>query len=270
MDINVERFSIFLWYPATAKVLVSREKGDLFMRRLLYFAMSLMLCAMAMYLCACASTGGVSIDVKKDPIKPASDLNKDATVNPSTNAITFTKEGITVTVEHWSRARLDNKFTTASQRSPFYYLDTWPQSMQSDVYHVSIKNDTTRGVVMNFKETKLYDERQYEYIPTTIEELSYRFKTKSLMDLKTKNGMELAPQILLQSRLGPKSRISAGETLEGFIPFFTPSSQAEKVWLIIVLEKEPETSTAAYQKVPFRFDYKQDLVLRKTQPITKL
>jgi hypothetical protein len=240
------------------------------MRRLLYFAMSLMLCAMVMYLCACASTGGGSFNVRKDPIKPAPDLNKEATVDPSTNAITFTKEGITLIVEHWSRARLDNKFTTSSQRSPFYYLDTWPQSMRSEVFHVSIKNDTTRGVVMNFKETKLYDERLYEYIPTTIEELNYRFKSKSLMDLKTKNGMAIAPQILLQTILGTKSLVPAGKTIEGFVPFFTPSSQAEKVWLIIVLEKEPETSTAAYQKVSFRFDYKQDPILLKTQPVTKL
>jgi len=239
------------------------------MRRFLYFTMGLMLCAMAVYLCACAA-GGVSYDTAKDPIKPAPDLNKDSTIDPSANAITITKEDITVTVEHWSRARLDNKFTTSSQRSPFYYLDTWPQSLQSEVFHVKITNNTPRGVVMNFKETKLYDERQYEYVPTTLEEIHYKFVSKNLQDLKTKHGLEAAPQILLQTILGPKSLIPAGKTMEGFVPFFTPSTMAEKVWLIIVLEKEPETATAAYQKVSFRFDYIQNLTLRKTQPVTKL
>jgi len=237
------------------------------MRRFLYLAMGLMLCAIAMYLCACASTG-VSVDMRNDPIKPSPEL-KEGTVNPSTNAITITREGITITTEHWSRARLDRKFTTASNRSPFFYLETWSQSMQSEVFHFMIKNDTPRGVLVNFKETKLYDERQYEYIPITLEDLRYKFVSKSYMDLRTKNGLDAAREIMLQEVLGPARLIPAGKMVEGFLPFFTPSTQAEKVWVIITLEKEPETATAAYQKVTFRFDYKQDLALRKIQPPTK-
>ncbi|MEK7395609.1 MAG: hypothetical protein AAB116_01615 [Candidatus Poribacteria bacterium] len=237
------------------------------MRKLSYFALNLMLLAMAIYLCSCASSGG-GVDVKNDPIKPAAEL-KEGTVDPSSNSITITKEGISITVEHWSRARLDRKFTTASQRSPFFFLETWPQSMQSDVFHIMIKNDTAKGVLVNFKETKLYDERNYEYIVITHEELRYKFVSKSYMDLKTKNGLDQARQTLLTEVLGPNRLIPAGKMVEGYTPFFTPSSQAEKVWLIFVTEKEPESATANYQRVDFRFDYKQDLVLRKTQPPTK-
>ncbi|MGB9596053.1 MAG: hypothetical protein ACPL7B_07205 [Candidatus Poribacteria bacterium] len=237
------------------------------MRKISYFTLILMLSAMAIYLCSCASSGG-GVDIKNDPIKPSPEL-KEGTVDPATNAITITKEGITVTVEHWSRARLDRKFTTASQRSPFFYLETWSQSMQSEVFHVRIKNDTPRGVLVNFKETKFYDERKYEYFVVGLDELQYKFVSRHYMDLKTKNGLELAKQILLTEILGPSRLIPAGQSVEGFVPFYTPSSQAEKVWLILVLEKEPEVATAAYQRVDFRFDFKQDLTLRKTQPPTK-
>jgi hypothetical protein len=237
------------------------------MRKLSHFALNLMLLAMAIYLCSCASSGG-GFDVKNDPIKPADEL-KEGTVNPSLSSITVTKEGISVTVEHWSRARLDRKFTTATQRSPFFYLESWAQSMQSEVFHVMIKNDTAKGVVVNFKDTKLYDERKYEYITIMLEELRYKFISKSYMDLKTKNGLDLAKQMLLSEVLGPSRLIPAGKTVEGFVPFFTPSSQAEKVWLILVTEKEPETATANYKRVDFRFDYKQDLALRRIQPPTK-
>jgi len=237
------------------------------MRKISCFALFLMLSTMVIYLCSCASSGG-GVDLKNDPLKPSPEL-KEGTVDPSTNAITITKEGITVTVEHWSRARLDRKFTNASQRSPFFYLETWPQSMQSEVFHVKIKNDTPRGVLVDFKETKLYDERKYEYFVVTLDDLRYKFVTKSYMDLKTKNGLDIAKQILLMEVLGPSRLIPAGQSAEGFLPFFTPSSQAEKVWLIVVLEKEPEVATAAYQRVDFRYDFKQDLVLRKTQQPTK-
>ena len=252
----------------TAKIISLKRERRFFMRRLLYFATSLMLCFMVIYLCSCAA-GGVSIDLKKDPIKPATDLNKEATINPSTNALTMTKEGITVTVEHWSRARLDQKYTTASMRSPFFYLETWSQSFQSEAFHVKIKNDTSRGAVVDLKETKLYDERQYEYAPTTYDEIKYKFTSKSYMDLKTKNGLETAKQILLSEVLGPSRLIPAGKEVEGFLPFFTPSTQAEKVWVIVRLEKEPETATGIYQKAEFRFDFTQDLALRRIQPPTK-
>jgi hypothetical protein len=237
------------------------------MRKFSYFALSLMLLAMSIFLCSCASSGG-GVDLKNDPIKPAAEL-KEGTINPSTGGISITKEGITITVDHWSRARLDRKFTTASQRSPFFYLETWPQSMQSEVFHITIKNDTPKGVLVNFKETKLYDERNYEYLVLSLDELRYKFVSKSYMDLKTKNGLEQAKEILLTEVLGPNRLIPAGKTVEGFAPFFTPSSQAEKVWLIFVVEKEPESATANYQRVDFRFDYKQDLTLRRIQPPTK-
>ena len=228
-----------------------------------------MLCAMVIYLCSCASMGGSNFDLTKDPIKPAPDLNKDSTIDPSTNAITITKEGITVTVEHWPRVRLDRTYTTASERSPFFYLETWSQSFQNEAFHVKIKNDTPKGVLVDFKMTKLYDERNYEYVPVTYDEIYYKFVSKSYMDLRTKNGLEKAKQIILSEVLGPKKLIPAGKTGEGFFPFFTPSSQAEKVWLIVRLEKEPESATGEYKKVEYRYDFTQDLALRRVQPSTK-
>jgi len=237
------------------------------MRKLTYPILTLMLSAMAIYLCSCAS-GGVSIDLRRDPIKPSPEL-KEGTVDLSTNTITMTKDDITVTLEHWSRARLDRKFTTSTQRSPFFYLDTWPQSMQSEVFYVTVTNNTPRSIVFDFKETTLNDERQYQYVPTTYDEIRYKFVSKSYMDLKTKQGLEAARQVLLSERIGKDGVIAAGKTVEGFLPFFTPSPQAEKVWTIITFEKEPEVATLAYEKAAFRFDYKQDLALRASQPPTK-
>lgn len=226
-----------------------------------------MLVALSFYIYSCASSGG-GVDIKNDPIKPLPEI-KEGTIDPTNNAITISREGVTVTVEHWSRARLDRKYTTAGTRSPFFYLETWPQSLQSEVFHVTIKNETPRSITLLVKETTFNDERKYVYTPVSLEDIRYKFTQKQYMDLKTKNGLDLATQILLLEKLGPSATIPAGKEIDGFLSFFPPSSQAEKVWLIITLEREPETPTAIPKKDVFRFDFKQDLVLRKTQPPTK-
>jgi len=235
------------------------------MRKFAYLALNIASAAVViMYLSSCFAGGG---GAGKDPITPAPDL-KEGTVDPRTRAITITKGGVSVTVEHWSKYRLDHKYTTPTTRSPFFYLGTWSQSFQSEAFWVTIKNDTPRGVVVNFKETKLYDERKYEYVPTELDELEYRFRTKGYFDLKAKNGLELARQILLMAVLGPKRLVPAGKTVGGFIAFYTPSKQAATVWLIITLEKEPELATAAYEKLSYRYDFVQNLALRTTQEAT--
>ncbi len=237
------------------------------MRKFLYIALNIIFLAISFYIYSCASAGG-GVDIKNDPIKPSAEI-KEGTVNPANNAITISREGITVTVEHWSRARLDRRYTTADTRSPFFYLDTWPQSHQSEVFHITIKNETPRSITLNIKETTFNDDRKYIYTPVSLDDIRYKFVQKSYMDLKTKNGLELATQILLLEKLGPSATIPAGKTIDGFLSFFPPSSQAEKVWLIITLEREPETPTAIPKKEVFRFDFTQDPILRKIQPPTK-
>ena len=232
------------------------------MRRFPCVVLDIALLIVVVHLCSCAG-GGVTDP--GDPIFPSPEL-KEGVVEPTVRTITVTKEGMTVTVAHWSRTRLNRKYTTIDMRSPFFYLETWAQSFQSEVFHVTIKNDTPRNVVMDVKKATIEDERKYVYKPQSEEDLNYRFLSKKYMDLKTKRGFELAPQILLTGALGQDKSIAPGETIAGFLPFMTPSAQATKVWLTLILEKAPEAETAAYKKVEFRFDYVQDVVLRKQQP----
>ena len=89
------------------------------------------------------------------------------------------------------------------------------------------------------------------------------------MDLRTKEGLRKAPQIMLSGILGPKKQIPAGRTVSGFLLFNTPATKASKIWLDVVLEREPELETAAYEKVKFHFEYIQDPILLKRQPATK-
>lgn len=236
------------------------------MRKFSCVALVIALLAVVVYLCSCASGGG-TIDAT-DPLTPSPEL-KEGVVDPTTNIITITRDDITVTVDHWSRQRLNRKYTSIDTRSPFFYLDNWEQTFQSEVFYVTIKNDTPKNVVVNFKETILEDEREYKYLPSTIDDLKYKFVTKRYMDLKTKKGFELAPQIMLGEILGKERLVPSGQSVEGFIPFTTPSTQVEKVWLTVVLEREPEVVTGSYERVEFRFDYIQDTVLRKTQPPVK-
>ncbi len=236
------------------------------MRKFLYIVLSIALLAMVMHLCSCA--GGGSID-PTDPILPAPELTE-GTVDPITRAITITKDDITVVSEHWSRTRINRKYTTVDTRSPFYYQETWEQAYRSEVFHVTITNNTPRNVVFSFKESSMEDEREYEYNTITeMQDLRYRFVTKRLMDLRTKGGLALAPQIMLVGKLQEGNTIPPGQTIDGFLLYNTPSTIAEKVWLNVVLEKEPESRTAAYEKVKFRFDYIQDPILLKRQPTIK-
>jgi hypothetical protein len=225
----------------------------------------LALLAVVIYLGSCV--GGGLMD-PTDPILPSPEL-KEGVVDPSTRGITITKEGISVTMQHWSRTRLNRKYTTVDMRSPFYYLETWEQTFQTEVFHVTIKNDTPRSVLFNIKEATLSDEREYVFKPVERDFYRYKFFTKKMMDLKTKNGMEILPHLMLENALDKGNTVPAGETRSGFIAFTAPSSKATKVWVQMVLEKEPEVSTAAYEPVEYKFDYIQDLVLRARQPPVK-
>ena len=240
-------------------------KGVSIMRKFSYVVLTIALLPVIVYLSSCAGTGVID---RTDPLIPLPEL-KEGTVDPATRAITITKDNITVTVEHWSRTRLNRKYTNVDTRSPFYYLETWSQSFQAEVFHVTIKNDRTKSVVVDFKETSLEDTREYVYKPIEDDFYKYKFVTKKMMDLKTKKGLRLISQIVLKDILGKDGAVPPGETRAGFIPFNTPSTQAETVWLKLVLEKEPEVPTGSYEPIEFKFDYIQDLVLRRIQPSVK-
>ena len=232
------------------------------MRRFSYITLSTALLVAVIYLCSCS--GGI-ID-PTDPILPAPEQDE-GVVDPETRTITVTKEGLTVAIQHWSKTKLNRKYTTVDMRSPFYYQETWEQSYQAEVFHVTITNNTPVGAAVIFKDSIMEDEREYIYTPTVrLADLKDRFARKQLMDLRTKRGLEKAREILLSEVLGPKHTVPAGKTVAGFLPYPTPSRQAEKIWLTIVLEKEPSTATAAYEKERFRFNFIQDLVLHKRQP----
>ncbi len=233
------------------------------MRRFSYIILSTALLIAAIYLCSC--TGGV-ID-PTDPILPAPE-QEEGVVNPELKTISVTKDDLTIVVQHWSKTRLNRKYTTVDSRSPFYFLEAWEQSYQSEVFHVTLTNNTPRGAAVVFKESIMEDEREYVYVTTTrLQDFKDRFLRKQVMDLRTKKGLKVAPQIILSSILGPKHIVPAGKTIGGFIPYPTPSRQAEKIWLTIVMEKEPATPTAAYEKVTFRYNFIQDLILHQSSGI---
>jgi hypothetical protein len=240
------------------------ERGTI-MRKFSGVVLALALLTVVIYLVSCI--GGGMMD-PTDPILPSPEL-KEGVVDPNSRGITITKENVSLTMEHWSRTRLNRKYTTVDMRSPFYYLETWEQTFQTEVFHVTIKNDTPRSVVFDFNQATLSDEREYVYKPVEDDFYKYKFFTKKMMDLKTKNGMEMLPQIMLKNALDKGNTVPAGQSRSGFIAFTAPSSQAEKVWVNLVLEKEPEVSTAAYEPVEYKFDYIQDLVLRAKQPAIK-
>jgi len=228
------------------------------MRNFSYIAMSITLSVMVVFLFSCVSGGTID---PNDPLKPSPDFNAGA-VDPVTKAMTIEKDGIIVTVEHWSKNRLDRKYTTIDMRSPFFFVESWEQTYQSEVFHIKITNNTPRRINVLFKRTILEDEREYVYQPMMLDFIKYKFQTKKMMDLKTKNGMAKAREMMLTEILGKSGEIKAGQTVEGFLPFTIPGIQVVKVWLTLAMEKEPEIATKSYEQVSFRFDYIQDLVLR--------
>ena len=254
---GIHEWLYYLHYQANLSE-EKRWKGETIMRNFSYIAMSIMLSVMVVFLFSCISGGTID---PNDPLKPSPDFNA-GPVDPVTKAMTIEKDGIIVRVEHWSKNRLDRKYTTIDMRSPFFFVESWEQTYQSEVFHIKIVNNNTRKINVVFKETILEDEREYIYQPMMFDFLKYKFQTKKMMDLKTKNGMEKARRMMLTEILGKSGEIKGGQTVEGFLPFTIPSTQAVKVWLTLSMEKEPEIATKSYEQVSFRFDYIQDLVLR--------
>jgi len=236
-------------------------KGDIVMRRFLFSILAITLLPAVVYICSCASGGAIDFT---DPITPLPELSE-GVADPITREITVTKNGVTVIVQHWSRRRLNRKYTTVDMRSPFYYLETWEQSFQSEVFQVTIKNDTTRRVIVNLDQTLINDDRKYIYRIQGIDEFKYKFVTKKMMDLKTKRGIQIAKQTLLNEVLGEKREVLPGTSVQGFLSFPGTSSIVTKLWVTLVLEMEPELATASYERVEYRFDFNQDPVARKRQ-----
>jgi len=235
------------------------------MHKFSYVALIALL-VVVMHLCSCSGTGVID---PTDPIMPSPEI-KEGTVEPASRIITVAKEDVTVAVQHWSKTRLNRKYTTVGMRSPFYYLETWAQSFQTEAFHVTITNNTPRNVVVAFEDITMTDDRDYEYNTITdLKDIRYKFVSRKLMDMRTKNGLQKATEIMLSSKLGKKNQILPGKSMGGFVIFNTPSKQSVKIQLKIVVEKEPEVRTAAYEKVVYMFDYIQDLILLKRQPATK-
>jgi hypothetical protein len=235
------------------------------MRKFSDIALSAALLVVVVYFCSC----GTSVIDPYDPILPAPE-QQEGVADPVQRTITVAKEGVTITVQHWSKTRLNRKYTTVDMRSPFYYQESWEQSFQKEVFHVTIKNDNPGKLVVLFKETVMTDEREYVYRPIVrIDDFKNAFMMKQMMDLRTKRGLQIAREIMLSEVLGPRDEVPPNSTRAGFIPYTTPSRQAEKIWLKIVMDKEPEMATAAYERLEFNFDFIQDLVLLPRQPPVK-
>lgn len=236
------------------------------MRRFSYVALVAALLAVAIYLCSCVSSGGIADTT--DPIIPSPELTE-GVVDPISRAITITRDNVTVMMEHWSKTRLNRKYTTVDMRSPFYFLESWDQALRTEAFHVTIKNDTPRSLIVNLKETICEDDREYTYKSLGVKDFRYKFTIRKMLDLKTKKGLELAYRIMLSGVIGQKREVPAGESRAGFLAYPAPSTGATKVWVTVVLEKEPELATSNYERVEFRFDYIQDPVLRAREPATK-
>jgi hypothetical protein len=202
------------------------------------------------------------------PVFPLEEQPPEAKLDPTSKAISITKNDVTISVRYWRKYDLDRKFNVGTMTSPFYYKESWKQSEKLDVFYVTIQNNSKRKIIVDVTKFYMMDNRENKYISATYDFLIERFRMRRMMDVSVRNGLAKAREILLEKRLPADNTIKPGEKVEGFVPFTMSVLRAQKLFVHIPITFVPEKPTGRYEGVEFVFHFKHDPAIRSAQPAT--
>ena len=219
------------------------------------------------------------------PVQPVGTLPEDVILEevnsdifkirpPTGQALSITKDNITVQVVYWRRADLDRKYNRGNAYSPFYETEALHQGDKTDVFYIKVTNNAATSVVYRIKGTRqvpceIVDQGDNRYGSLDYNSLKERLTYMSrATGIYVTNGLKKAREILIETQIPDTEKgIAPGESVEGFLPFYQMKHNAETLIVIIPLElKPPEGTATRYKRLVYEFPFMHDKGIRLAQP----
>ena len=193
---------------------------------------------------------------------------------PTGQALSMTKDNITVQIVYWRRADLDRKYNRGNAFSPFYETEALHQGDKTDVFYLKVTNNAPTPVVYRIKGTRqvpceMVDQGENRYGSLDYNSLKERLTYMSRASgIYVTNGLRKAREILIETQLlDTEKGIPPGESIEGFLPFYQMKHNAETLTVIIPLElKPPEGTATRYKRIVYEFPFIHNKGIRLAQP----
>ncbi len=209
------------------------------------------------------------------------DIIVDMETNPQPT-LELTQKDITVRVQYWRKAALDWKYNRQGTRSAFLSQASWKQGDKVDVFWVTITNNRQRplrtrlqdfGGNLFFKiedDVKLRaDMEGNAYFALTEDANKDRLLNRGRVTIDIKNGIDRMHPLLLETHLeARKWRVAPGETVEGYVPFYSIKPNATRLVMSIPMEIAPESEVGRWQREEFIFPMAFDRAIYEAQPAT--
>ena len=194
--------------------------------------------------------------------------------------IELTQKDVTVRVQFWRRAELDFKLNRQGKRSAFWSSPSWKQGDKVDVFWITITNGRENPLRTNLSDfqgnlfykieddIKLRDDMEGNlYFALTEVANKDRLINRGSQTIDIKNGIDDVRARLLETHLRTRDwRVGPGETVEGWVPFYSIKPWATRLFLSIPLEIAPGSETGRWQRLDYVFPMSFDRAIHEAQP----
>ena len=193
---------------------------------------------------------------------------------PTGQALSMTKDNITIQIVYWRRADLDRKYNRGNAYSPFYETEALHQGDKTDVFYLKVTNNAETPAVYRIRGTRqvpceIVDQGENRYGTLDYgglkERLTYMSRASGIY---VTNGLKTARKILIETQIPDTEKgIPPGGSVEGFLPFYQIKHNAETLTVIIPIElKPPEGTATRYKRLVYEFPFMHDKGIRLAQP----
>ena len=194
----------------------------------------------------------------------------------------LTQKDVTVRVQYWRKAALDWKYNRQGTRSAFLSQPSWKQGDKVDVFRVTITNNRQRPLRTRLEDYggNLYFQIEDDvklrpdmdgnaYFALTEEANKARLLNRGRVTIDIRNGIEAMHPLLLESHLRARDwRVAPGESVEGYVPFYSIKPNATHLVMTIPMELAPESEVGRWQREEFVFPMAFDGAIYEAQPAT--
>ena len=126
---------------------------------------------------------------------------------PTGQALSMTKDNITVQIVYWRRADLDRKYNRGNAYSPFYETEALHQGDKTDVFYLKVTNNAATPVVYRIRGTRqvpceIVDQGENRYGSLDYDSLKERLTYMSRASgIYVTNGLKTARRILIETQI---------------------------------------------------------------------
>ena len=213
------------------------------------------------------------------PIQPSDQLDENTVLDDSnpeqfdipakSPVLIMTKDDIEVAICYWRHYDINRKYHRGNTVSPFYASEALHQGEKTDVFYVKITNNRPQRVLFDVRKCMIVDQGENLYGALDYDDLVERFGLMSRIGgIPVRNGLTVARRILIEKQIGKlDDGVPAGESIEGFLPFYQTKLNARELAVMLpIVKAPPPNTTKRYQTIEFNFPFTHTESIRHAQP----